>query len=40
MASVNNTKKLRDVMGIPMYPMIIDSDNVDVKLVLDNLKKA
>lgn len=40
MASVNNTKKLRDVMGNPMYPMIIDSDNVDVKLVLDNLKKS
>ena len=38
MADVNNNAKLRDVMGVPFYPMVVDSDGVDIKITLNNLK--
>lgn len=39
MASVDNPK-LRDVMGNDMYPMVLDSNNVDMKTVVNNLKDS
>lgn len=38
MADVNNNAKLRDLMGVPFYPMVVDSDGVDMKITLNNLK--
>lgn len=35
-----NNPKLRDVIGNPMYPMTVDSNNVDTKIVLNNLKNT
>ena len=40
MADVNNNAKLRDVMGVPFYPMTVDSNGVDVRVVIDDIKNT